>query len=142
MFFKRVRQPLLLILLACLCLCGCGKNDSEKLNQESKKVLSWVASAEMICEAWSSGSVPDAYARRSLLNIYKELGQNTLHLQSISDNRRPQIISNIERNQSLVSQLASAVEQGDRTRSNQLHSQLANSKTALASIVNAAPQTP
>jgi len=142
MIFKREKLILSLILITSLCLCACGKKDSEKVSEESTKVLSWVASAELIFESWSHGSVPDAYARRSLERINKELGQNIERLQSVSDNRRPEIISNIEQIQVVVSQLAVAAEHEDRSRGNQLQTQLADLKGTLVSIVSGAPQTP
>jgi DNA anti-recombination protein RmuC len=139
---KRKNLTLSVILIAALCFCACGKKDSEKLSQESTKVLSWVASAELIFESWSHGSVPDAYARRSLKLINQELGQNIERLQSVSDNRRPQIISNIEQIQVVLSQIASAVEHEDRSRRDKLQAQLADLKRTLASIVSGAPETP
>jgi hypothetical protein len=142
MILKREKLALSLILAASLCLCGCGKSDSENLTEESTKVLSWVASAELIFESWSQGSVPDAYARRSLERINKELGQNIERLQSISDNRHPQIISNIEQFQIVLSQLVLAVEHGDRSGGNQLLTQLSDRKRTLVSIINGGAQTP
>ena len=142
MSFKREKITLSLILVASLCLCACGKKDSEKLSEESTHVFSWVASAELIFESWSHGSVPDAYARRSLELINKELGQNIERLQLVTDNRRPEIISNIEQIQVVLSQLASAVEHEDRSQGNQLQTQLADLKGTLVSIASGAPQTP
>jgi hypothetical protein len=142
MTFKREKLTLSLILIASVCLCACSKNDSKKLTEESTKVLSWVASAELIFESWSHGSVPDAYARRSLERINKELGQNMERLQSVSDNRRPQITSNIEQLQVVLSQLVVAVEHEDRSQGNQLQTQLADHKRTLVSIVSGVPQTP
>ena len=142
MTFRRETLTLSLILIASLCFCACGKKDSEKLNEESTKVLSWAASAQLIFESWSHGSVPDAYARRSLELINKELGQNIERLQLVTDNRRPEIISNIEQIQVVLSQLASAVEHEDRSQGNQLQTQLADLKGTLVSIASGAPQTP
>jgi hypothetical protein len=142
MIFKREQLTLSLILIASLCSCACSKNDSKKLTEESTKVLSRVASAELIFESWSHGSVPDAYARRSLERFNKELSQNIERLQSVSDNRRPEIISNIEQIQAVLSQLASAVEHEDRSQGNLLQKQLADLKGTLVSIVSGVPQTP
>jgi hypothetical protein len=138
---KNKRVPTLIAVAACLSVWGCGKSKQETLTNESKQISSWIASAELVAQAWSQGKVPSAYAHRSLETFAKELRQHAENLQSISDNRSPQFIATVEQLEHGVAELDAAVKQNNKEAISRLLPQLSDRLQALSSVLNAPNQT-
>lgn len=135
---RRTAGQLLLMFAICFPLIGCGESDAQKLITESKEVSSWVSSAQLIAAAWSQGTVPTAYAQRSFANIYAALGESSTRINSLSDNRRFQLLATVQQGLTAVSQLERAANQQDRSAINQSDRQLSEARNTLNSIIQSA----
>ena len=60
---RSVRFCSLLLLLALTC---CTRSPADRLKTELQTITSWTATARMVGEAWLKGTVPHAYAARTL----------------------------------------------------------------------------
>ncbi|MEH2390341.1 MAG: hypothetical protein V7K21_01260 [Nostoc sp.] len=61
-----------LLILTLLASCS-GKNSAEDMDKETQSVSSWLATANMVGDAWISGAVPNIYAEQTLKRATEEL---------------------------------------------------------------------
>ena len=61
-----------LLMLTLLASCS-GKTSAEDINKETQSVSSWVATANMVGDAWIRGAVPNKYAEQTLKRATEEL---------------------------------------------------------------------
>ena len=61
-----------LLILTLLASCS-GKNSTEDMDQETQSISSWVATANMVGDAWIRGAVPNKYAEQTLKRATEEL---------------------------------------------------------------------
>jgi uncharacterized protein (UPF0147 family) len=73
----------LLLLFALLAACR-SQSPTEKVRAELKATASWAATARMVGETWSGGSVPSAYASRSLRTAAEALEESRAILNAVA----------------------------------------------------------
>lgn len=121
-FVSKQREPMrrklpVLLLIPLLTLSSCGQSPAEELQAETQIVASWVATARMVGEAWTKGSVPDAYARRTLETAQESLKEATETLAEAEEIPAEQLTraqEQIRNLQQTMSQMQAATERDDK----------------------------
>jgi hypothetical protein len=100
-----------------LLLNACTSSDpASELEKETKTIISWAATAQMVSEAWRVASVPQAYADRTFQSAQEEIEKQKRAIQklSVSSDTRGKLIGNIESVGNTIAQMQSALRSGDR----------------------------
>jgi cell division septum initiation protein DivIVA len=140
MYRTQIRTGLVsLITASTILVAGCGKSGSDQLDRELKQVASWAATARMVADSWSNGTVPAAYARRTLETLSQQLQMNAEKIQSISRDQNSPLAHAVEQIQQTIAHLQAAVIQQDRNWLTELTSQLDAEQKVLTSIRATSP---
>ncbi|MBW4473653.1 MAG: hypothetical protein KME45_25240 [Stenomitos rutilans HA7619-LM2] len=106
----RALSPLLLFVpIACS-----QQSSSEVLSQHLKTVHSWTATAQMVAESWTQGSVPQRYAKQTLEKTQQEIAKETESLFNELPQTRSQFAPSLQQLQQTIQQLSIAVEQSEK----------------------------
>jgi hypothetical protein len=82
-----VRSPVLLAAAAALSACSGGSQGQPP--KELKSILSWVATVQMVLHERRAGSIPVAYARRTLDRAENEIAKNADKLRQSEETPTP-----------------------------------------------------
>ena len=126
----QVKMLLLLTLLT-----ACSNKPSDDVTKKLETVTSWAATAQMTGDAWIHGSVPTAYAKQTLSIAQKELHKetNTLFTSTNSTQRRT-LVEHLQRLETTVNQMSTAVAQGNHTALAQQLKQLSAEKQTISTL--------
>ena len=136
----QIGGPLLLLII----LTACSSTSADELTKELQNVTSWAATANMVGDAWIHGNVPTAYTKETLSTAQKNLHKEkeTLSHSSIDPMQRRMIVENLQRLESIVSQMSKAVEQKDYHAISQQIKQLSNQEKKLSTLAKAGGEEP
>ncbi len=128
-----------LLLLTLLTACS-NKSPTDDLAKELETVTSWAATAQMTADAWLHGSVPRVFAKQTLSKAQTKLHEetDTLAHSSTNPSQRRTILENLQRLESIVSQMSTAVEHEDHTVMTQQLKQLSTQQQTLSALAKAA----
>ena len=129
----------LLLLLTLLAACS-NKSSADDLAKELKTVMSWAATSQMAGDAWIHGSVPTVFAKQTLSKAQTQLHEetDTLAHSSANPTQRRTILNNLQRLESTVSQMSTAVEHEDHNVMTQQLKQLTTQQQMLSALAKAA----
>ncbi len=128
----------LLLLLTSLAACS-NKSSTNDLAKELETVMSWAATSQMAGDAWIHGNVPTAFAKQTLSKAQTKLHEETDTLaHSSNPTQRRTILENLQRLESTVSRMATAVEHEDHTVMTQQLKQLSTQQQRLSSLAKTA----
>jgi cob(I)alamin adenosyltransferase len=131
---QSLRAKSLLLLLTLLTACS-SKSSADDLTKELETVTSWAATAQMVGDAWSQGNVPTVYAQQTLSQAQQKLHQETDTLaQSSTSTQRHYVLEQLQRLESTVGQMSTAVEQKDRVAMSQHLKQLSTQEQTLSTL--------
>jgi hypothetical protein len=109
-----LRIIILTALLGALAACGNQSASSEQA-QEIQTLLSWTATTHMAADSWRQGTVPQVYTTRTLQYAAEQLDSEQPKVAKL-----PPIAGDtplgerLQRVQTAIAQMSTAVEQGDR----------------------------
>jgi hypothetical protein len=136
---RGTRLSCLLLLLSLLTACH-TQSPADQLRAELKTVASWAATARMTGESWAGGSVPNAYARRTLQAAEEALQESAGDLNasapdgSTVPDLRPATLGKMQKLQQILTQMSAAVAQQDRTAMAEQINQLASVEREIAEL--------
>ncbi|PYS45557.1 MAG: hypothetical protein DMF68_21990 [Acidobacteria bacterium] len=128
-------RPLIFTALTLLTACS---SPSDKLTKELKTISSWAATASLVGEALMKGSVPVAYAKRTLETAEQKLQDESKMLEKSSDipnDERTRAQVEINRIQGLVGQMRTAIEGKDQAALSQSIGQLMIEERSIKSFI-------
>jgi hypothetical protein len=102
--------------LLALILIGCSnQSKSDKLVKELEAISSWTATAQMVGETWTQGTVPQTYAKQTLAKTRQELAKEAQMLsQPELARQQPQLPKRIRQLEQIVQQMTIAIEQNNK----------------------------
>jgi hypothetical protein len=108
------RIIVLTALLGALAACGNQSPTSEQA-KEIQTLLSWTATVHLAADSWRQGTVPQVYTTRTLQYAAEQLDSEqpkVAQLPPIAGD--PSLAERLQRVQTAIAQMNTAVEQGDR----------------------------
>lgn len=133
------------LLLSFALLAACRtQSPVDKLRAELKATASWAATARMVGETWSGGSVPNAYARRSLRTAADALEESRGILNasaqddSSTGDLRAALLSEIQKLQQVCGQMRASVAARDSAAMSEQLKQLSAIEGEIAELKKAA----
>ncbi len=133
----------LLLLFSLLAACR-TQSPVDKLRAELKATASWAATARMVGETWSGGSVPTPYAERSLRTaaVALEESRSALNTSTEGDpsthDLRSALLSEIQKLQQVFGQMRALVAAQDRAAMSEQLKQLSSIEGEIAGLKKAA----
>jgi len=135
---KTLQQSARPLIFAALTLLTACSSPSDKLTKELKTISSWAATASLVGEALMKGSVPVAYAKRTLETAEQKLQDESKMLEKSSDipnDERTRAQVEINRIQGLVGQMRTAIEGKDQAALSQSIGQLMIEERSIKSFI-------
>ena len=135
---KTLQQSARPLIFAALTLLTACSSPSDKLTKELKTISSWAATASLVGEALMKGSVPVAYAKRTLETAEQKLQDESKMLEKSSDipnDERTRAQVEINRIQGLVGQMRTAIEGKDQAALFQSIGQLMIEERSIKSFI-------
>jgi hypothetical protein len=108
------RIIILLGLLAALTACG-NQSPADEQAKEIQTLLSWTATVHLAADSWRQGTVPQVYTTRTLQYAAEQLAQEqpaVAKLPPIAGDSP--LAERLQRVQTAIGQMSTAVAQGDR----------------------------
>jgi hypothetical protein len=127
----------LLIISACLMTTCSARVSSDELATEMRTISSWAATARRVVEAWLGGSVPVAYAERTLQVAQQQLQEviDTLSKSAqASTEKGAKVLEQARSLKGIVEQMQSAVRQADQASVGQQLDQISSQQRALRAL--------
>ncbi|MEH2011883.1 hypothetical protein [Nostoc sp.] len=135
-----------LLILTLLVSCT-GKTSAEDIDKETQSVSSWVATANMVGDAWIRGAVPNKYAEQTLKKATEELRKEKEKIDEIklskdvSKHHKSVLIAEVFQLANKTQEMSKAVAQKNRSVVRQKLGELAAEKRSLNKLRKVAGQT-
>lgn len=115
----------------------------QSLGKELRTINSWAATAHMVSDSWLKGTVPNAYAKRTLQTTQDNLKKETDALEKIVPNEnRDSALSQVENLQQIVSQVMTGIEQRDRDEVTRNLQDLSNQEQSIHTMLTQLGEQP
>ena len=135
-----------LLILTLLSSCS-DKTSGEDMGKETQNISSWVATANMVGDAWIRGAVPSNYTQQTLKRATEELQKETDKITKIkvskyvTERDKSMLLAEVLQLANKTEQISSAVAQKNRSEVQQKLGELAAEKRVLNKLRKAAGQT-
>ena len=135
-----------LLIVTLLASCS-GKTSAEDIDKETESVSSWVATANMVGDAWIRGAVPNKYAEQTLKRATEELRKEKEKIDEIklskdvSKHDKSVLIAEVFQLANKTQEMSKAVAQKNRSVVRQKLGELAAEKRSLNKLRKVAGQT-
>lgn len=135
-----------LLILTLLVSCS-DKTSAEDMDKETQSVSSWVATANMVGDAWIRDVVPNKYAEQTLKKAQEELRKEKEKIDKIklskdvSEHDKSVLIAEVFQLANKTQEMSRAVAQKNRSLVQQKLEELAVEKQALNKLRKVAGQT-
>ena len=135
-----------LLIVTLLASCS-GKTSAEDIDKERQSVSSWVATANMVGDAWIRGAVPNKYAEQTLKRATEELRKEKEKIDEIklskdvSEHDKSVLGSEVSQLANKTEEMSKAVAQKNRSAVRQKLGELAAEKRSLNKLRKVAGQT-
>lgn len=135
-----------LLIVTLLASCS-GKTSAEDIDKETQSVSSWVATANMVGDAWIRGTVPNKYAEQTLKRATEELRKEKEKIDKIKLSKdvnkhdKSVLISEVFQLANKTQEMSKAVAQKNRSVVRQKLGELAAEKRSLNKLRKVAGQT-
>lgn len=135
-----------LLILTLLASCS-SKNSAEDMDKETQSVSSWVATANMVGDAWIRGAVPNKYAEQTLERATEELQKEKNKIDKIklskdvSEHNRSLLLAEVLQLANKIEEMSRAVAKKNNSEVQQKLGELAVEKQALNKLIKVAGQT-
>ncbi|MEH2252703.1 hypothetical protein [Nostoc sp.] len=135
-------------LLIVILLASCsGKTSAEDMEKETQSVSSWVATANMVGDAWIRGAVPNKYAEQTLKKAQEELRKEKEKIDEIKlskdvrEHDKSILLTEVLQLANNTEEMSRAVAQKNRSAVRQKLGELAAEKRSLNKLRKVAGQT-
>ncbi|WP_298907384.1 hypothetical protein [uncultured Nostoc sp.] len=135
-----------LLIVTLLASCS-GKTSAEDMDKETESVSSWVATANMVGDAWIRGAVPNKYAEQTLKRATEELRKEKEKIDEIKLSKdvnkhdKSVLIAEVFQLANKTQEMSKAVAQKNRSVVRQKLGELAAEKRSLNKLRKVAGQT-
>ncbi|MEH2143583.1 hypothetical protein [Nostoc sp.] len=135
-----------LLIVTLLASCS-DKTSAEDMDKERQSVSSWVATANMVCDAWIRGAVPNKYAEQTLKRATEELRKEKEKIDEIklskdvSEHDKSVLLAEVFQLGNKTEEMSRAVAQKNRSAVRQKLGELAAEKRSLNKFRKVAGQT-
>ncbi|MHC5758640.1 hypothetical protein [Nostoc sp.] len=135
-----------LLILALLASCS-AKTSAEDMDKETQNVSSWVATANMVGDAWIRDVVPNKYAEQTLKKAQQELQKEKEKIDEIklskdvSEDDKSILLAEVLKLGNKTEEISRAVAQKNRSAVRQKLIELAAEKRSLNKLRKVAGQT-
>ncbi len=112
------RRSLACVILLLVFSISCGeKSSADKLKAELQTVFSWTATAQMVVEAWTQGTIPAACARRTLetaRDTFEQEDKSINELFDASPELRADAFNSLQELKQSILRMQKGIEQSNR----------------------------
>lgn len=135
-----------LLILTLLASCS-GKTSAEDMDKETQSVFSWIATANMVGNAWIRDVVPNKYAEQTLKKAQEELRKEKDKIDEIklskdvTEHDKSVLLAEILQLANKTEEMSKAVAQKNRSLVQQKLGELAAEKQALSKLRKVVGQT-
>ncbi|MHC5850659.1 hypothetical protein [Nostoc sp.] len=135
-----------LLILALLASCS-AKTSAEDMDKETQNISSWVATANMVGDAWIRDVVPNKYAEQTLKKAQQELQKEKEKIDEIklskdvSEHDKSILLAEVLKLGNKTEEISRAVAQKNRSAVRQKLIELAAEKLSLNKLRKVAGQT-
>ena len=135
-----------LLILTLLASCS-GKTSAEDMDKETQSVSSWVATANLVVDAWMRGAVPNKYAEQTLERATEELRKEKEKIyeiklsKDVSKHDKSVLVAEVFQLANKIEEMSRAVAQKNRSAVRQKLGELAAEKRSLNKLRKVAGQT-
>ena len=126
-------------LLFLLALTSCTRSPADQLKTELQTVTSWTATARMAGEAWLKGTVPHAYAARTLRTAEETLEDEARTIQEQAQDKgelQASLASRVRETGQVIDRMRAAIESRDAQTLDGLLKQLAAGEQTMKGLVS------